>query len=127
MDYNWYYGVNILTKKENISQKVLELIMLKKAELQNKKENLSQLKNDIENIEILISDLENKIIYHYKAGHKVSLGKYILSIGFKLLMPRIAWKQEFIKVTNIQKAQELMDERIGENKEILIIERKNND
>ena len=118
---------DLLTRKGNISQKVLELILMKRVEIQAKKETIKQLENEVKLIEIWISEIENKVIHLFKAGYKLSIGKFILSIGFKLLMPRIAWKQEFIKVTSAQRAQELMNKRIGENREFVIIERKDND
>jgi argonaute-like protein implicated in RNA metabolism and viral defense len=102
-----------LTKSDKISQGLLRDLDDVRRELALKKKQKSELNKEIERLGYE-EELNNyEIINLLNQGHKVSRGKFLAMIRIKEVLPRVAWKQVFIKIVpnGEAKAQKIMDER----------------
>lgn len=102
-----------LTSSGKISQRVLRELSDLRQMLSLKKSQNSQLRKEIERIEYAEELLNGEVIDLLNQGHKVSRGKFLARLKIKEVLPRVAWKQVFIKIVpkGEARAQKIMDER----------------
>jgi len=107
------YTAAELTKSKRISQKTIQELLDFRNIIAEKKAQRARLKKEIGKLEYEYQGLHGEVVDLLKQGHKVSRGKFLAKLIVLESLPRLAWKQVFIKfVPNGEaKAEKLMAER----------------
>ena len=102
-----------LTKSDRISQGLLRDLDDVRRKLALRKKQKSELNKEIERLEYEEGLESYEIISLLNRGHKVSRGKFLAMIKIRESMPRIAWKQVFIKIVpnGEARAEKMMEDR----------------
>ena len=102
-----------LTKSDRISQGLLRDLDDVRRKLALRKKQKSELNKEIERLEYEEGLESYEIISLLNLGHKVSRGKFLAMIKIRESMPRIAWKQVFIKIVpnGEARAEKMMEDR----------------
>lgn len=103
----------VLTKSAKISQKTLQELNELRLVIAMKTKQRGQLKREVEKLKYQEGLLNGELINLLDQGYKVSRGRFLARLKIIEKIPRLAWKQMFIKfVPNGEaKAEKLMAER----------------
>ena len=107
------YDEVVLTKSDRISQKTLQQLNELRQIIAAKKKQASQLKKEADKLKYEETGLHGELIDLLNQGHKVSRGRFMATLKIIESLPRLAWKQVFIKFVpdGEAKAEKLMAER----------------
>ena len=107
------YSPVVLTRAERISQKTLQELNDIRTVLAAKIKQKGQLKKEVEKLKYEEEGLNNELVDLLNQGKKVSRGKFTAVVKILESLPRLAWKQVFIKIVpnGEAKAEKLLAER----------------
>ena len=107
------YSPVVLTRAERISQKTLQELNDIRTVLAAKIKQKGQLKKEVEKLKHEEEGLNNELVDLLNQGKKVSRGKFTAAVKILESLPRLAWKQVFIKIVpnGEAKAEKLLAER----------------
>jgi len=107
------YSPVVLTGTERISQKTLQELNDIRLVIAAKTKQRGQLKKEVEKLKYEESGLNHELVDLLNQGKKVSRGKFTAVLKILEKIPRLAWKQIFIKVVpnGEAKAEKILAER----------------
>jgi hypothetical protein len=107
------YNQVVLTSTAKNSQKTLQELNDLRTILATKMKQKAMLKKEIEKLQFEENGLSGELIYLLRQGHKISKGKFTAKLKVIEKLPRLAWKQIFIRFVpdGRSKAEKLLAER----------------
>ena len=117
------YSPVVLTGAERISQKTLQELNDIRTVLAAKTKQRGQLKKDVGKLKYEEEGLNNELVDLLNQGHKVSRGKFTACVKILESLPRLAWKQVFIKIVRNgeARAKKILAEREPNKKDYVEI------